>query len=291
MTLIKNIDKKNISDWLELYVVLEWRISKADILSEFSDIFEDNNYCEDDLESEFINRDIDDLFMLLWSRLYLYWNNPPYNINGDIISSNFSSDSHSKISYIFSLFLSIYWNSFETNEVWKLFERLSNEAFKEYLWWESKVFWFPDWVTWNLSSKIDNLAIEINEKRWRWEPLTHAKDDKLDLISYKSIDSRENKIVFLIQSASGKDWKSKLTELSIDLWKDYINFSITPIRWFSTPVFIDEDREFFDRAKRSWLLFDRARIYRFVSKVGSLYDENLCTDISSWNIRAVNNYS
>ena len=276
MNLNKDIDNKYILDWIELYIVLEWNISKTDILWEFTNLDEDY---------------IEDLFFKLGNRLFLYWDEEPYQINWDFIESNFLEENHKKESYKFSLFLSVYWNWFKTNEWWKLFERLSNEAFKKYLWWESKVFWFPDWLTWWLSVKIDELAIDINEKRWNQNPSSSAKDAKLDLVSYKTIDSRENKLIFLVQSAAWQNWKSKLREISIERWRNYINFWITPIRWFSTSVFIDNKNDFYERWMEWGLIFDRARIFRFISQLTDFYDLNLNNDLVSWNRAAINNFS
>lgn len=269
----KNIDNKNILDWIELYIYYNGYISKTDIMWEFTSLDDDS---------------VDDIFFKLWNRLYIYWDFPPFEINNDIIKT-INYNNIIEQSYILTLFLSVYWNILDTQKVWKIFERLTNEVLKKYLWWNSFVFWFPNW-TWNPQNRIDQLAIDIDEKRWSDNPLPSAKDSKLDVISFKTIDNRKSKIVILTQSASWKNWETKLTDLSLKRWSSYINFAIDPIRAFSMPYFIDDNNVFYDKWLDWWLIFDRPRIYRFISELTSFDDSDLIQDIENWNNLAYNAY-
>ena len=270
----KNITELLIPDWIELYILLNGAISRDDILWEFDNLDE---------------KQVDNIFFILDKRLSFY-SFKLYSLELGIIKSNPDLSEKQKVFYLFSLILAIYGNWFESQIAWKLFERLSNEAFRLYLWWKSIVFGFPDWTTQNLSSKIDNLANEINESRWIQNPLSTAKDDKLDIVTIREIDSRRNKLIMLSQCAAGHDWKTKLTQLSLHKWQQYINFWVQPLRWFSCVEFIDDEEVFYDKWLEWGILFDRSRIMNFLTQLIDLEDNELEADIRDWITRAAWEY-
>lgn len=271
----KNINKSLIYDWIELYILLQGSVSRDDILWEF-------DYLDE--------KDVDDVFFILSKRLIIYWFEPYHVWQWIISTSKDLSEEHRNL-YLFILILSVYWNKFQSNEAWKLFERLSNEVFAYYFWWKSIVFGFPDWISAGLIQKIDDLAQQINERRWNQNPLPSAKDDKLDIVTIKEIDSRHNKLIILSQCAAGYDWNSKLTQLSVYKWQQYINFWVQPLRWFSCVAFIDDERIFYDRWLEWGIVFDRARIIRFLMRLTSLQDTELLVDIKDWIVRATWEYN
>lgn len=263
----KYIDSWNILDWLELFVFYEWEISKSDIIWITGN---DDAYY------------IDDVFSRMTRRLYFYWDSKPYEIAFDVIRKK---EIETPSVYEFLLLLSIFWNWYNSWDIWKKFERISNEAFQRYMGGNSMVFGFPNEVSSESDNrnKIDILSEKILERRWWQTPPSSTKDIKLDIISYRQIDSRENKLMIFTQCAAWKNWASKINELNIDRWSHYISFSCKPIRWFSMPYFLDDDNDFYDKTLDSVLLFDRPRIYRFISESPIFSDTSIISELEVVN--------
>lgn len=268
----------SIVDWIELQVMSEGFVTKSDILWEFTDL--------DEIA-------VEDIFFRLTNRQDLYGDTPPYIRNQDIIESKLSSVWNPFLveTYKMSLFLSNYGNSFQTQLVWKYFERISKEIFKTYIGGEALILWFPDWAASWLKEKIDDLSIKINEKRWAQDPLPTDKDGKLDLVIYKPIDTRSNKLVVLVQCASGNNWATKLPEVSLKKWMYYVNFSGETIKGFTIPIVIDDAAVFYNKSLECWILLDRARLYRIGSRVTSLTDSSLEADLQTVNAQLILEYS
>lgn len=260
----KDIDLLYLPDWVELYVLLFGFISKNDIKWEFD---------LDDYE-------VEDIVVKLRARLVYYWF-VPYEITATwLIQSTFDETNLSKWLYLFTLILSVYWNRFEHTVAWKLFERLSNEVFAFYLWWDSFVVGAPNWQ--KGITLVEDIANRINERRGAQNPWSAAQDEKLDIVTTKQIDVRQNKLILFSQCAAGHNWASKLTQLSLYKWQQYINFWVQPLRWFSCTVLIDDEGEFYKKWLEGGLIFDRARIMRFLLQLRALQDNQLERDIANW---------
>lgn len=99
---------------------------------------------------------------------------------------------------------------------------------------------------------INNTIVSFYDK---------AKEEKLDIVCYKPfVDGRGGKPVFLMQCASGENWREKLKTPDIDVWAKLITFSSNPQRAFAMPFALQND-EFFTTCNRvNGMLLDRYRL-------------------------------
>jgi hypothetical protein len=95
-------------------------------------------------------------------------------------------------------------------------------------------------------------------KRWA-DP--HANESGLDLLCYRPFtDNRVGMPVYLMQCASGANWKEKMKTPDMELWTKLVDFAARPRRAFATPfAFVDSD---FIRncGKVDGMLLDRYRL-------------------------------
>ena len=113
------------------------------------------------------------------------------------------------------------------------------------------------------------------------EKLKIYKDRKLDVVGWKKLDSRNNKLLILMQCAAGDNWKAKTTELQPEVWRDYIRFGCTPTRAFGFAHCIDDDL-FFETGKEGGIIFDRIRLYRYMTSRNVITDNTLRGEILEW---------
>ena len=94
----------------------------------------------------------------------------------------------------------------------------------------------------------------------RWAD-PHANESGLDLLCYRPFtDNRVGMPVYLMQCASGTNWKEKMKTPDMELWTKLVDFAARPRRAFATPfAFVDSD---FIRncGKVDGMLLDRYRL-------------------------------
>lgn len=111
-----------------------------------------------------------------------------------------------------------------------------------------------------------------------------AKDDGVDIVSWQPIDKRCGQIVLLVQCAAGKDWQDKTMEISIPIWRDYIEFAVDPVRAVAIPAICHSDWLY--NSKKGGLLLDRLRI---ASLVPTKMTHSLQNDLKTWSERQYRN--
>lgn len=166
-----------------------------------------------------------------------------------------------------------------------LLECLAAEAARQYLGTraESMVFGTADGTT-GFSDKVDDLCRRLGEgggfRNQGGGPL-HQKDDKLDVVAWKSFaDRRDGKLIVFGQCKTGTNWKDHVTQLQPDKFCS---------KWFETQPAVNPVRTFFVSEALSgvgWrnstvdagLLFDRCRIVDFSDEVS----EQVLGMIAAW---------
>lgn len=254
-----------MADWVELFITSNQRsIAKAEIKTVLNNVT--------------AKEPSDDYIANLWGELIrrekLYGDNPPFIVNQGNIENNL--DWKTQPFYLTCLILSIFGNRTIILETAQLFERISNEAIKNYFQGESFIFGFPSPL------RLQEIAPRMSET-FVSEPPAHYKDRGVDLISWKPFkDDRPSQIVVLTQCASGKQWREKLSGIVIRSWNQYIHWRTEPILAFTLPQMISNDPDVFEEySNAGGILFDRARIYRNLHNQ-NINDSQLNQNLLDW---------
>jgi hypothetical protein len=113
------------------------------------------------------------------------------------------------------------------------------------------------------ASQSGLIAGEVGEP-----PFSADKDLGLDVISWWPWeDRRGGNVHFLIQCATGRDWKDKLNDVSLNVLKRHLNWSVPPVRVFSVPKVIQVSEDAWLRLSDSGgLILDRPRLLELSRK-------------------------
>jgi hypothetical protein len=236
--------KDGVADWVEFYSALEENeISMTEVSSAIE------TYGGFEPEDSFMS----DIWSELDRRQLLYGEKPPFIVDPSSVIPTIKWENNPE--YMMCLLLSILGNSEDATATGKLFERLSSEAIKNYLGGCTIIYGHPSKQT------VKDIANNLYE-RFNFPPSPNFKDRGLDVIGWKPFeDRRPSQVVILFQCAAGKNWKSKLRDLPIDAWCNYIAWGVKPIRGFILPQIVPH-KEFEDCSCDAGVLIDRARIYR-----------------------------
>lgn len=255
-------DVESITDWVELMITINQNsMSKSQM----------NSAIEMSSGEEPPETLADDVWVELERRKLLYGDVPPYELEPRSVS--FSLDYKRNPEYVVCLFLSIIGNAREPGPSGKLFERLSSEAISQYLKGETLLFGYPS------QKKVVDITKILHETLIR--ELPHSDNDGgLDVVGWIPFkDQRPSQVVMLFQCAAGKNWESKLTQLSLQYWGSMISWKAPPCRGFTAPVIIS-DRDFDKKAYHGGVLLDRARIYK--NTFSKTFQGNLKAELLTW---------
>ncbi len=274
-----NIDLEILCDWIEgsiLFCGDNIELSQIDI---FDYLHEENIYEEQDFAFEII----ESAWSELKRRQELIGKWSPLKVHSDRISSKCRWKDEPAYSFCLLLsLLPLYRNSIEKrepnynpdyNEQGELFELLTQESLKcQFKDWEVvKTGWSHNQAS-NLTNIVEDLADRLNERLGNLELWTYGteKEAGLDILLYRRFpDDRAGKPLFLIQCASGQNWRSKLKTPDIDMWTKYIDFASRPRRGFAMPFAISDKVFLVSSTNVNGLLLDR---YRLLS--ASVYKRN-----------------
>jgi hypothetical protein len=150
------------------------------------------------------------------------------------------------------------------NEQGELFEELTKESLENQFngWCFYKTGWSRSHSK-RLISVIDEITDRLGELKGNPETWAdpQANEAGVDLLCYRPfVDNRVGIPVYLMQCASGRDWKEKLKTPDITDWRKYIQFAARPGKAFATPfALLEED---FRRycGKLDGMLLDRSRL-------------------------------
>lgn len=232
-----------VADWAELYIATnKCSLSKSEVQSsvELSQGYEPSDTFIDSIWNE------------LERRQYLYGETPPFFIEDRSI--NFNIEWEDKFEYLMCLILSVFGNSQDSLATGKLFERISNEAIKNYLVnAETIIYGFPQ------KQKLQDIVTKMCE-RFQFAPPTKFNDRGVDIIAWKSFkDKRSSQIIILFQCASGNNWRSKTCEISMCAWRNYACWGAYLMKGFCVPKVI-KISDFDETSYDAGILLDRPRI-------------------------------
>ena len=155
----------------------------------------------------------------------------------------------------------------------ELFELLTKESLEHQLpgWKIYHTGWCQQ-TSIKLPDIVDNVINQLGELPGNIEAWANpnANDAGLDLLCYQPFaDNRVGIPVYLMQCASGGDWKQKLRTPELELWTKVIQFAAEPKKAFATPFAFLDDAFRKTCSRVNGMLLDRYRLltaYR--------YDEN-----------------
>nr|MBP7966886.1 hypothetical protein [Candidatus Woesebacteria bacterium] len=214
---------------------------------------------------------LDGIFSELQIREKLYGQNPPFKVENNLVEPLF--EWHTCPEYTTCLILNMEGAADESTRIGKLFERISCEAMRNYVGGESFVCGFPSRIT------VKDIADKLFA-RYSLSPPTHVKDRGLDVVTWKNFeDKRNNHLIIFLQCASGRNWHSKITDLEMTAWNNYITWGSQPIKGFAIPYIIEQDK-FLEVSFSAGLILDRIRIYKYLAPSG--HDNKLRSELISW---------
>ncbi|MDD1752521.1 MAG: hypothetical protein LUQ38_05460 [Methanotrichaceae archaeon] len=147
----------------------------------------------------------------------------------------------------------------------KIFERLATLALQIYLGGTAVNVGSPrkDRVPRGFKDCLDYICQQSKELRGRVASYNNmAKDENVDVIAWHPFpDNRPGQVIILAHCAAGVNWKDKASEVSLELWRDYIDWATRPLVAFAFPFVCIRDLEwrYLSRQTRGFLM-DRLRI-------------------------------
>ena len=280
-----NCDDIIMLDWIEACIGFrEERLSCSDI----TDILlEEEIYIDQDFANAYVN----DLWEQIAKREKLNKDALFYKITGNTIKRKYSWNE--RLPHAFCLLLSLKphydtWKESSHNEQGELFERLVKEAITTifshlnvyHTGWtkkNSQSNYFKELV--NKMKKKLNLS-DVNIENWDSK---NAKDYGLDILAYTDLnDNRCGLPYYMMQCASGNNWKEKLKTPDLAVWKDILIPGHFALRAFAMPFCIKDDVFYRSSIKVEGLFLDRTRILKATEKKEHWLSSNLQDAIKKW---------
>ena len=115
----------------------------------------------------------------------------------------------------------------------------------------------------NLTSMAGEVSTLIGEPTGSLQsfPVSRSNDLGVDLVWYLPFpDLRGGLPVYLVQCASGWNWKSKLDEPNVETWRNIIQFPTAPNKAFALPFALLEKEVRWHTSTARGLLLDRYRL-------------------------------
>jgi hypothetical protein len=139
----------------------------------------------------------------------------------------------------------------------------------------------------NFDGCLKQVCELMNERKGpKHEKADDFQDAGVDIIAWKNFDKRKGQIVFLIQCASGQNWRKKGGDISSKLWHELVFWTVSPIKILAFPYAFDFNSP---QAQKDWhfyaydsgLLMDRMRLSNFCASKSAIDLSPLC----GWMIR------
>lgn len=261
--------KDVVADWVEFYVTyLKNSISKTQLSS----------YVQASIGSDPDDAFIDSVWNILRERVVLYGRTPPIQVESRVINNlvNWQECPEYLACLIYALEGNPNTPSASASEAGKYFERISNEAVKNYLNGKSIIYGFPT------DQGVEEIANDLLKEKFSHLPPSYRKDRNLDIVAWKDWgDDRSSQIILLVQCAAGGNWKTKLKELNLKAWEKYINFSAAPMKGFSVPVIISDREDLNEISTDAGVFIDRPRLYRQTYGI-TFSDAALRSTLETW---------
>jgi len=255
--------REGIADWAELFsTYTKGDLSKSGL----------GAYIEASSGSEADEAIIDSAWQELEFRQFLYGEKPPFQVVHNILKCIINWEEIPE--YMACLIFALEGNPENSLASGVLFERITEQAIKNFLKCNSLRTGFPN------KTPVEDIARTINEK-FNYEYPSYRQDRDLDIVAWKDFgDNRSSQIVLLTQCAAGHNWSSKLKDLNIDAWRNYIHFACKPIKAFSIPIIISDKNILEEHSSDAGVILDRSRIYRNV--INTIPPDNLRGELKTW---------
>lgn len=148
----------------------------------------------------------------------------------------------------------------------KLFERLVTAAMMQYLGRAINIG-APRGGGVPISFKkcIDFICDRTRELRGPgFEFRKWTKDEGVDVFAWRPFDERSGQVIVLVQCGAGAKWQEKTMEISVGVWRKYIDFATDPMTALAFPDVCHNGWMYL--SKQSGILLDRLRIASLVPR-------------------------
>lgn len=281
-----NSDLQIVTDWLEASVsFLGQRVSRLDI----GDVLiEDDIYTKQDFAYEFT----DFIWTEIQRRSQLTGTSYPFDVDTDGLSMSKAWDV--SLPYCFLLLLAIIphlrdqlsaLQTADFTQQGQLFEQLASHALGAHGWAVTTTGWSTAKSS-GIVRVVREVADHLNEdarlkdvQAWFSD---QGKDGGVDLVCSRPFnDHRGGRPAFLIQAASGANWRDKLHTPDIRMWSKVIDFSNDPGKGFCIPFSLN-DHDFRRAAAKGGLFLDRYRLANLLSTHRDSSFQAWCKESVEW---------
>ncbi len=239
-----NVDREIVCDWIEGSVLfVDNDLSQSDVIDALLD---HDIYADQDFASELVV----DIWQRIEKRNKWMGAGSPFQLTGKRLHRVKTWQEASAFSFCMVLtFSGLYdkWtNASGANYIKQghLFERLTKECLEELGWAVFQTGWASGIQNPAFKAIVEQVADHLNEPfivEAMVDIYSDANEEGLDLVCHLPFaDDRGGKPVYLVQCASGANWKAKQKSPDLDVWKRLITFSADPVRAFTIPFSLDE---------------------------------------------------
>lgn len=290
-----NVDLVALCDWIEgsiLFFVDE--ISQSDIVDVLCEL---NIYEKQDMASVIVS----DAWAELRRRQLAVKNSGPFEVKANRIERLVSweqAPAHSfcvlvSLARCYRKITTLWTEKYKDNyiEQGRLFEELTKESLEaQFSDWK---FYLTGWSRenpTNLLKVVDDISGLLGERKGEVEVWANENENEegLDLLCYRPFfDERVGIPVYLMQCASGADWKQKARTPDLSLWTKIVQFASPPQKAFSTPLsFLDDE---FRKAcvRVDGMLLDRYRLLAASSYCREWESSSLKKRLNSWTKKRI----
>ncbi len=282
-----NVKLDVLCDWIECSVLFDREeVSKSDIIDV---LLEENVYVSSDMAATILT----DAWAELRFRSSLIGVASPFAVEERRISRQ--QDWKEVPGHSFCLLLSYStWNRSWSEQFGsdytiqgELFEELTTESVRIlFSGWKAFVTGWSRSRVQSLTTVVREIANKLDEtvgnlERWNTEK---GNDAGLDVLFYRSFDDKRVGIpVYMMQCASGGNWREKLRTPDLEIWRHLVDFAAMPKRAFATPFALPKDEFSTHSAAVNGPILDRYRLLSAGARLNSWVSQELQTRINTWS--------
>jgi len=255
------IDQNGLSDWAELSCIFEedGTLSRSEILKTL-----------EDEQIENAEERTSDIWLEVDRRSHLLSAKYPIEVRGGRLRNR--SPVTVPLEYAFPLLLSTsawYRSTTIKKREWtstaKLFEEYTTLALGNYLSGKTINIGWPriNGLPSNFKKIIASVCEQLGEPKGRCDLIKkNSKDEGADIIAWLPfVDDRPSQIILLVQCAAGKDFDEKISEPSIKLWRNFIDWQVPAQPAFAFPFMCANSLKWKRLSgTNESILFDRLRL-------------------------------
>ncbi|MGH9432050.1 MAG: hypothetical protein ACRD3T_10950, partial [Terriglobia bacterium] len=116
-----------------------------------------------------------------------------------------------------------------------------------------------------------------------------AKDAGLDLVLSRPFsDNRIGIPLYLVQCASGANWKAKRNEPNVNVWRTLIDFAVVPKKALAIPLAVPDNEFWMSSRHMGGMLIDRVRLLSGGRRKPNRISDNVRRRIIDWMVPRVN---